>query len=69
MTEDVDVSSSTPIPVSEPDGTDTITFRLSNSDAPDWMSIGAATGQLSGVVPQDNSPDFRADGHSGKVHY
>ena len=59
FTEDVDVSSSTPIPVSEPDGT-VQAFRL-ESDAPDWMSIGAATGQLSGVVPQDNSPDFRAE--------
>ena len=44
------------IPASDPDG-DTLEYRLSNH--PDWLSIDSDTGDLSGVVPQDNSPDFR----------
>ncbi len=44
------------IPASDPDG-DTLEYRLSNH--PGWLSIDSATGDLSGVVPQDNSPDFR----------
>ncbi len=44
------------IPASDPDG-DTLEYRLSNH--PGWLSIDSDTGDLSGVVPQDNSPDFR----------
>ena len=48
--------SSLAIPASDPDG-DTLEYRLSNH--PGWLSIDSDTGDLSGVVPQDNSPDFR----------
>ncbi len=53
--EGIDVSGLA-IPATDRDA-DTITYRISNN--PGWLSIDSATGDLSGVVPQDNSPDFR----------
>ena len=53
--EGADTSTQDPIQGSDPDG-DTLAYRLSNH--PSWLSIDVNTGQLSGAVPQDNSPAF-----------
>ena len=56
IAESSNVNTLSPIPGSDPDG-DTLAYRISGN--PGWLSIDGNTGQLSGLVPQDNSPNFR----------
>ena len=56
FTEDSDVSELAPIPGSDDDPGAVLEYSLSNH--PGWLSIDSTTGQLSGIVPQDNSPLF-----------
>ncbi len=56
FTEDSDVSELAPVPGSDDDPGAVLEYSLSNH--PGWLSIDSATGQLSGIVPQDNSPLF-----------
>ena len=56
IAESSNINTLSPIPGSDPDG-DTLAYRISGN--PGWLSIDGSTGQLSGVVPQDNSPNFR----------
>ncbi len=56
FTEDENLSNQ--IPGSDLDG-DTLEYSLSNH--PDWLSIDSDTGQLSGIVPQDNTGLYRAE--------